>query len=62
MSSETQAIATPPTRPASSSVDSESVAHDFEAFQAKTLPDLSRIFQRETHASLLFDDHPDGKC
>ncbi len=62
MSSETKAIATPPTRPASSSVDSESTAHGFEAFQAKTLPDLSRIFKRETHESLLFDDHPDGKC
>ena len=62
MSTETQEFAKPISSLSAPLGGSESMDKHPKPFEPRMLPDLSEIFERETHASLLFDDHPNGKC
>ena len=62
MPTETKAFAAASQPEVSSPTVAQSSEGNAIEFKARVMPDLRAVFERETHASLLFDDHPDGKC
>ena len=62
MPTETKAFAAASQPEVSSPTVAQSSEGNAIEFKARVMPDLRAVFERETHATLLFDDHPDGKC
>jgi para-aminobenzoate synthetase component 1 len=62
MSTDTQTFEASTDPQVSTHEETDLLKEDILNVEARTLPDLGAIFERETHASLLFDDHPNGKC